>query len=949
MPDRYWVGGTGTWNTSSTTNWSATSGGASGASAPTSADNVFFDANSDSAGANFTVTCTAAVCANLSVTNTTPVGTYSGSLTVSGSTIAFTACANTTGLTLDWQPTINASLTIGSVATNTIGGTINFNGNVTYTFTFGASATYSTPHYVFNAGTASTAFNAGGQKRLSVIGGAVTSSGTNFTDVSVVSGSLTMNGALTCVNMTVNGGTLSRGAQTLTVTAAFICSGTSARTISGSTSIVLSAQTSNFFCTDATNLTLTGTNVLSLTNATSGATKILSGPTAGDTATNVFSASLASTFAGGLTISGAFLDVSSSSTNAKTLTNSTRKIYGSFNSLGTGTTYTAGTLATTFARTTSAGVAAFPALTNSPNFPIIFDGSGGAWTLTHGVGGTNSDVTVTRGAVTFSGAMTLNSIASNNSNTRSVIFGSSTTYTLLGSTPIDFTTSTGLTLTTTASTVLSSSGTQVDFRGGGLSFSGTVEFTNVSFFQVSIFGANTFSNLNFPLRTSGVGQVLFYANQTITTLRYNHSVVNNTAYARSIFRSDTFLVARSLSVTTHANIIDADFRDITISGTALNVSGTNRGGDLGGNTGITFPAAKTVYFVRAAGTYDWDSLSWATTTGGAVANANYPLAQDAAVFDDTGVPGGATITASAGSNGLIAFSGIFCTNTTLVTFSINNPKFYGDVFLGDFTTANVNSFTGTAQFLSPDITVSLQSGNKTFQSDIEILTRAASLRIEDDLSMLGSTSLRVLLGGLDLTATVSVSCGTIDLQSTLGSRNVALGGSTLYVSVLWQAATPASGLTLSRGTSQILLTGVGATFNGAGLTYYNIQQSTTGTVSINGSNTFNSIVRPSGTSARDYIVFEAGSTQTIGLNFMTGGSTVPSANKLGIKSSVPGTQFNLVRTSGTNNVSNIQIQDCNATGGAVWQSFASQGNVDLGNNSGWIFSSSGGNFLMFLM
>jgi hypothetical protein len=46
MANRYWVGGTGTWDTTSTANWSATSGGAAGASAPTAADIAFFDANS---------------------------------------------------------------------------------------------------------------------------------------------------------------------------------------------------------------------------------------------------------------------------------------------------------------------------------------------------------------------------------------------------------------------------------------------------------------------------------------------------------------------------------------------------------------------------------------------------------------------------------------------------------------------------------------------------------------------------------------------------------------------------------------------------------------------------------------------------------------------------------------------------------------------------------------
>lgn len=51
---RYWVGGTGTWDGTSTTNWAYQSGYAGGAPAPTSADDVYFDSNS-SVGA-FTVT-----------------------------------------------------------------------------------------------------------------------------------------------------------------------------------------------------------------------------------------------------------------------------------------------------------------------------------------------------------------------------------------------------------------------------------------------------------------------------------------------------------------------------------------------------------------------------------------------------------------------------------------------------------------------------------------------------------------------------------------------------------------------------------------------------------------------------------------------------------------------------------------------------------------------------
>lgn len=56
MANRYWVGGSGTWNTSNTANWSATSGGAGGASAPVLADSVFF--NGSSGGGTVTISGT---------------------------------------------------------------------------------------------------------------------------------------------------------------------------------------------------------------------------------------------------------------------------------------------------------------------------------------------------------------------------------------------------------------------------------------------------------------------------------------------------------------------------------------------------------------------------------------------------------------------------------------------------------------------------------------------------------------------------------------------------------------------------------------------------------------------------------------------------------------------------------------------------------------------------
>jgi len=92
MASRYWVGGTGTWNSSSTANWAATSGGAPGASAPVAADSVFFDANS---GAGTCTTSGALSCATVNMTSTTLGLTLGANLTLTG---AFTLSASTLSL-----------------------------------------------------------------------------------------------------------------------------------------------------------------------------------------------------------------------------------------------------------------------------------------------------------------------------------------------------------------------------------------------------------------------------------------------------------------------------------------------------------------------------------------------------------------------------------------------------------------------------------------------------------------------------------------------------------------------------------------------------------------------------------------------------------------------------------------------------------------------------------
>ena len=104
MASRYWVGGTAAWDGTAGTKWALTSGAAGGQAVPTSADDVFLDANSG----NNTVTISSASC--LSLTCTGFIGTLAGtstSLNLGGLTLSGAMTITYNG-SLNW--TISAGL-----------------------------------------------------------------------------------------------------------------------------------------------------------------------------------------------------------------------------------------------------------------------------------------------------------------------------------------------------------------------------------------------------------------------------------------------------------------------------------------------------------------------------------------------------------------------------------------------------------------------------------------------------------------------------------------------------------------------------------------------------------------------------------------------------------------------------------------------------------------------
>jgi hypothetical protein len=277
MADRYWVLGTGTWDGTSTTNWSTSSGGIGGASVPTAADNVFFDANSNVGTTAFTVTMatTPRVCNDFTASGLDGVMTLAGAsigLTVSGS-LTFQATNFTR--TYTGNTTFNATTTGKTVTTNGVafGAPVDFNGAgggwslgsaLSGTIILLTSGTFNLAGYT---ATLSTRLSTGvGTKNLTFNGGTLLISGTTST---------AFNNAVP-TGFTTTAGT---GVGTISMTAAtaktfvgggstFNCTlqnaGAGALTITGSntfTSISNSVQPTTFTFTAGTTTTVTNWNV----------------------------------------------------------------------------------------------------------------------------------------------------------------------------------------------------------------------------------------------------------------------------------------------------------------------------------------------------------------------------------------------------------------------------------------------------------------------------------------------------------------------------------------------------------------------------------------------------------------------------------------------------------------------------------------------------------------
>jgi hypothetical protein len=310
-----------------------------------------------------------------------------------------------------------------------------------------------------------------------------------------------------------------------------------------------------------------------------------------------------------------------------------------------------------------------------------------------------------------------------------------------------------------------------------------------------------------------------------------------------MLQSDINGTPRTLAVTTlTAGAADYDFRDIVITGAAAPLSVT-RAGDCKGNSGITFPAAKTVYY-RQTGSFNWGQASpgsWSLTSGGAFDNTAFPLAQDTAVFPAATYPasGSTTFISNNYNIGTIDMS-LRTANTMILSMTTGNLTIYGNWINGTGITlsgtAAIISFSGRGN-------QTITSAGRTFTQIIATDSPGGTVRLLDNLTNNNTTSFSFLSGTFSANGyNVNLPFARVTLATT-GVRTVDFGSGTWdfnFTGTLWSYT--GSNLSVSGNGIIYLSSGSAKTFQGGGIQTYPrlLTTSATGTT-IAGNNGFSAL------------------------------------------------------------------------------------------------------------
>ena len=849
MADRYWVGGAGTWDATTTTNWATTSGGAGGASAPTFEDNVIFDSLSNATAYTVTIS-TNAVCEDF-----TAAGPLVGNVT-------FFMSAVTSALNIFGSMTLPASNFTWSAPS---GGSLSFTATTTgKTITTNGSLIPTTSVF-FNG--------AGGEWTL----------GSAFT------------GAGTVINFTQ--GTFNTNNYNVTAGNFILPNNSLVRSVNlGSSNITLSGT--SFFSVGAGQTNLTFDAGTSQINSSAVSPTFTGG---GQTFYNV---SFTSAAAGNIIIGGdnTFNDLtftSRSATGRRTI-----QLVGNQTVNGTLTLGVANTAIRRIAIASSViGVqrtitlnGALASLADVDISDINATGTAGTWTGTRlGDGKNNSGITFDSPKTVYwnlAGTQNWSATgwATTNNGTPDVnnfpLAQDTATFTEAGS----------------AGTVTIDQGWWIGSiqMADGVS-NRTTAFTLANGAVVPLIYGNI--TLFSSLTLTGTG-ILFLlgqgTTQTITSAgaTFTQSIVINSPTGTVQLGDDlttTFIAGSSTSFSLNllAGTLDLNDNTANVKNFAFGQVATTRSVSFGTSGKVICSYSGNVY----------QTFSFTVGTGFAYTGTPYIefTASDAnqiAAFFPRVANGGAETNAlnyyfTGGSTGQVRFDSASGTvvakditfSNFAGTFANTNLNLYGSLVLDSDMTLTAGTFTTT--FLATSGTQQITTNGKTLDFPITQNSPSATVQLQENLTMGSTRTFTLTEGTLDLNDNV-LTAGAVSTSNS-NTRSIDFGRNGVINCEGGFTATTSTGLTTA-GRGRIKMSSASAkTFAGGGANYSAaaLEQAGAGTLTITGANTFDDITNSNATASQ--ITFPANTTTSVRKLSVSGSS----GNLVSLRSSTDGTKFTI--------------------------------------------------------
>lgn len=317
------------------------------------------------------------------------------------------------------------------------------------------------------------------------------------------------------------------------------------------------------------------------------------------------------------------------------------------------------------------------------------------------------------------------------------------------------------------------------------------------------------------------------------------------------------------------------------------------------------------YWVGGSGTWNsTNTTNWSTTSGGA-GGASVPTSADNAIINSAS--GAGTITLG---------EDVSCVQLDIRTYTgtldFNNKQ----INIAGSNIVVLRGDTGSTITGNPVVNLTYAGGVGTRTIGIGVPTEANAMSVN-------------VTAGTDIIgwATSSIrNFNTTGFSGTLNNTTRTFYGDVVIASTTTMGAGGTNVNTFAKTTGTQTVTTNGKTFdfpitvNGAG-----------GTVEFSDALTQGST--RAFTITNGTVKFKAGVTSTVGA-FATSGT-----NQKFLQSTLAGSQATLSQASGTVNASNLTIRDINATGGATWNAFTTNGNIDAGDNLGWDFSFQVGRYI----